>query len=299
MHWQPLMLPPIPRHGNVPNGLRNNQQGLWIRDRERVFGEKTRIYWHKAENWHRDRLLARGHFEAAVRDAHYAVIGVGAVGAALATHLSRGGVTNMSFIDGDKLRAGNLVRHELTLDGIGQNKAQMMASRLSAVSPYSTIGAEPHDIGHSSEEAVSALDPYDVIIDCTASSDLLQVLARCTWKAPKVFISVSLALGGRRLLVFSASGQSFPVNDFDRFVQGWIKAPAGSESSQLVWEGPGCWHLLFPARYDDVTLAVATATKLIEKAVLDVPTRSELVVFDQQSDGNGFAGFHRTAIETA
>jgi len=299
MHWQPLMLPPIPRHGNVPNGLRNNQKGLWIRDRDRVFGDKSGIFWHKAENWQRDRLLARGHFEAAVRDTHYAVLGVGAIGAAVASHLCRGGATHMSLIDGDKLRAGNLVRHDLTLDGVGQSKAQMMASRLSAVSPYSTVGAEPNDIGHSSEEAVSALDAFDVIIDCSASSDLLQVLAGCTWKVPKVFISVSLALGGRRLLFFSASGQSFPVNDFNRLVQAWIKAPAGSESSRLVWEGPGCWHLLFPARYDDVTLAVATATKLIEKVVSDVPTTSELVVFDQKSDGSRFSGFHLTTVETA
>ena len=72
------------------------------------------------------------------------------------------------------------------------------------------------------------------------------------------WISTSLGYGGRRLYVFDADGRRFPTDRFRGEIQHWIRRESMEIQERGVpREGPGCWHPLFPARYDAIMMMAA------------------------------------------
>jgi hypothetical protein len=295
-HWQALLLPALPRRGNIPHGFRDNEIGLWMRDRQKAFGDHLPIRWRKVQNWNPQRLLARGHLDVTTQTTAFALIGAGALGSALGAQLVRGGTRAVLVVDGDDLRAANLVRHELTLNYVGRNKADALATHLNELSPHATVQSHPGFLATDPHDVTTLLEPFRVVLDCTASDQVLGGLARSSWTRPKLFVSISLALAGKRLIFFAAHGSSFPFSEFQTLTSPWSQTSTGDDTP--VWEGPGCWNPLFPARQDDVILATATASKLIELYVRDSPARPQVHVFDQRFEGTTFSGFHRVNLAT-
>jgi hypothetical protein len=109
---------------------------------------------------------------------------------------------------------------------------------------------------------------------------------------PKLFCSASLGYGGRRLFCFLGVGNEFAVPEFRRLVAPFLEEETKlwADHTELL-EGVGCWHPLFPARYDDVLMAASTVSKLLEQAML-APPEPTLSVFEQKED-QGFAGYVR------
>jgi hypothetical protein len=103
------------------------------------------------------------------------------------------------------------------------------------------------------------------------------------------------SIAGTRLIFFAAHGASFPFADFNDRIRPWIQS--GTDADTPVWEGPGCWNPLFPARQDDVALAAATASKLIDVYAKDFPARPQLHVFDQRTKDGALAGFSQVNLE--
>jgi tRNA A37 threonylcarbamoyladenosine dehydratase len=104
-------------------------------------------------------------------------LGVGALGATIAELMVRAGVKDIYTVDPDLLSAGNICRHPATLSDVGSAKVKALATRLRQISPFVKVteagGALPSD----PLALVTALDPYDVVIDCTASDDASLLLA--------------------------------------------------------------------------------------------------------------------------
>ena len=206
--------------------------------------------------------------------------------------LVRAGVKNIALVDEDVLESGNVNRHVATLVDVGKSKVSVVAQRLRQISPTVRV-AEVNDKLPSGTQAIETLlDEYDIIIDCTSSDEVLATLARAWWSIPRTFASFSMGYGGKRLFSFGVSGNRFPQDDFAGRVRPWIdyEARAWADNDEVL-EGVGCWHPLFPARYDDVVLAAAVCVKELESLVAKRSAEPRFRVFSQTSTDDGFQGF--------
>lgn len=293
MHWRAIQLPQFKQGGRPPKGFRANGTGFWQRDKTIFFGNDRPIEFLKTGNWHPDRLQARGRMNPALRNMHIAIIGAGALGSAIAEFLVRGGAQHMMIVDTDILQAENLVRHNLTLHEVDRNKAEALRDRLTAVSPYVEVKSVPDSIPATKSQIESLLEDYNLVVDCTGADEVVASLALGWWSIPKLFISASVGFMAKRLFAFIADGCTFPAMEFQERIRPWLRdeVQAWQDHGETL-EGCGCWSPLFPARYDDILLAAATATKLIDGLTSRRPTSNRLVIFEQTYNEDGsFEGF--------
>lgn len=310
IHWDAVMLPRLPktstkppkgltrlgrqnwRPPRPPKGFRANPQGWWQRDRNSAFKEKGGLTILQVENWSADRLQARGRFTPPLLDARVAVIGAGALGSLVAELLVRAGLNIITLIDGDFVEKGNVCRHLATLNDVYRPKVEVVAQRLEQISPIVKVSTIGDRLPEDPNGLTKILEPFDLLIDCTASDVALSSLAGGWWPIPRLFVSFSLGFKAQRLFSFGISGHQFPNQDFNRLLAPWLEeeTSAWAESGELL-EGSGCWSPLFPARYDDVVMAASFCIKELERMVSNRPRNPELRVFQQAKTGEGICSF--------
>lgn len=292
IHWDALLLPRLDEAVGQPRGFRPNARGWWHRDRYGKFADTVALEYLFTDNWSSDRLQARGRLPDSVRDCNIAVLGVGALGSVVSELLVRAGVKNIALVDEDVLESGNVNRHVATLVDVGKCKVRIVAQRLRQISPTVRVTEFNEKLPNAAQAIETQLDEYDIIIDCTSSDVALVTLARAWWSIPRTFASFSLGFAGRRLFSFGVSGNRFPHGDFAKSVRPWLdhESKAWADNDDVL-EGAGCWHPLFPARYDDVVLAAAVCVKELETLVAKRPTEPRFRVFAQTSTDDGFQGF--------
>lgn len=97
------------------------------------------------------------------------VLGCGALGAPIAEHCARAGVSALTVVDRGTVTPGILVRQPYQDDDIGHRKAERLATRLDAIDPSTSVDALVVDaVGLFGELAASPVPPYDLVIDATA-----------------------------------------------------------------------------------------------------------------------------------
>lgn len=98
---------------------------------------------------------------------------------------------------------------------------------------------------------------------------------------------------------FTATGTSFPHDEFRRLITTWLKKDIEENSkAELPREGIGCWHPVFPARADDMWLLASAAVKHMEQAIISSAAKPQLVVFEQMvNDAGMFSGMRRVPGE--
>lgn len=295
VHWDTILLPRLrATAGTPPSGFRPNMRGWWQRDRWTVFADDRELHYLETENWDRERLQARGRLPSPLRQARIAILGVGALGALLAEMLVRAGAESISLFDSETVVAGNVCRHVVTLLDVGTGKVHAVAKRLVQISPFVNVTEVGGQLAGNEQAVVATLEPYDVIVDCTASDDAMTVLAQGWWPTPRTFASFSMGFGGQRLFSFGVTGHQFPHDKFRTELAPWLRDEAimwaGTEE---VLEGAGCWSPLFPARYDDVVIAAAVSVKELDTFVARRPREPRFSVFEKRESNEGFVGFAR------
>jgi hypothetical protein len=293
IHWQAVSLPELNIGGKPPNGFRANENGWWQRDRQSAFNGHNSLNYIQTENWHPDRMQARGRLLPSLRDAKIALIGCGALGSVLAELLVRGGVHDLLLIDHDLLVAGNLVRHTLTGEDIGKNKAVAIAQRLSSVAPFSSIIANDKPLPVLKTDIEELLEDHEIVIDCTAADDVSLALSLGWWSIERLFVSAFVGYEAKRTFLFSHQGHTFPHQLFHKRIDPLLL------EEKVLWsgrgetlEGAGCWSPLFPARLDDILVAASSCIKVIEELVEKSEMDTRLITFEQISD-QGFSGLRR------
>jgi integrative and conjugative element protein (TIGR02256 family) len=107
------------------------------------------------------------------------VLGCGALGARIAEHCVRAGVSRLTVADGDVVGPGVLVRQPYEDIDIGAPKARQLAGRLSDIRPSGVeVVAEVGDVRRTILGSDSARPEADLIVDATASRG---VSARIEW----------------------------------------------------------------------------------------------------------------------
>jgi len=299
IHWEAILLPKLTSQGRPPNGFRPNDLGWWVRDRRGAFSDSKKLPYMSTQNWHPDRMQARGRLEQPLRDSRIALIGCGALGSLLAELLIRGGVADLLLIDHEPLTAGNLVRHTLSGHDIGKNKASALAQRLASVAPFSSICTNENRLPALRGEIEELLGGYNVVIDCTGADEVVSSLGLGWWSFTRLFISASVSYEARRTFIFLHRGHSFPEDKFRARVEPLLKEEKAlwAERGEAL-EGAGCWSPLFPARFDDLFLSAASCIKVIEIFTTEASIEARLIVFEQTSK-MGFTGLRRYEFSDA
>jgi hypothetical protein len=295
MHWDTVILPPVARPGRPMAGFRTNELGWWMHDRQGPFGDHGEMRYLPTENWSERRLRARGGLSKEVRSTKVALIGVGALGSVVAELLVRAGLRHLALFDADRFIAGNMCRHIATLNDVGCSKVEV-ARRLMQISPFVEIASHGDGLPASPETIGNLLERYDAIIDCTASSDVLAVMAQAWWATPRLFLSASVGYAASHLFVFAAFDNAFPLAQFETEIEPWLQqeTSAWTHHGELL-EGAGCWSPLFPARQDDLVLAAAICVKEFERHALKRPSPAVLGVFEQAHADLAFQSFSRVS----
>ncbi|KAI0688098.1 hypothetical protein BC835DRAFT_1285398 [Cytidiella melzeri] len=101
-----------------------------------------------------------------LRNASVIVIGAGGLGCPALQYLVAAGVGKVGIVDHDVVEVSNLQRQILHSERkIGMNKALSAAETLSNINSNTEITTHTYAI--SAENAVTSLQPFDVVLDCT------------------------------------------------------------------------------------------------------------------------------------
>ncbi|RSK45406.1 HesA/MoeB/ThiF family protein [Bacillus canaveralius] len=223
------------------------------------------IRWMNSYNWSKKSIMSRGIQPETIASSKILQIGAGSLGSSIAELLVRSGLEKIAIIDHDLLEMGNITRHALTLNDIGQYKAESLMHRLNQSALHGKAVAFPGTLEMNLKEKSEQLGIYNIILDCTGDDAVLNDLYNFNWTTPKTFISISLGYGGKRLFIFSCTDTHFPIDIFREMIEPWLRIEQReSQGEEFPREGLGCWHPLFPARIDDVWLMAATAVKKLE-----------------------------------
>lgn len=287
MLWQALRLPARPKL----KGFRSDTDGYKAAIVQKLFHKDQIIQWMETHNWSQSSIGARGHVDQSLASKHSLIIGSGAVGSSLAEMLIRAGCTQVTIIDHDLLEGGNLARHILTLTEVNHFKATAVANRLNAVSPHAVVNAEIVPVQAKLQQQPDWLKAFNLIIDATASDEVLDQLDGAEKARDTVFFSVSLGFKARRLFLYADGQPDSITTSFREKLQPWLQKDLIEQQGQsFPREGVGCWHPLFPARADDIWMMTATAVKLIEAYLIKVPQLPALTVIEQQQSEGHFTG---------
>jgi hypothetical protein len=294
MHWQALLLPVLSQGQQTVPGFRANEMGYRQRDRRDVLPDPAPVDWLSSENWHPEDISTRGRLSKGVTSKSILLIGAGALGSAVGELLARAGASSITILDGDRLEVGNLARHTLGLDDMHELKANALTERLNLASPHATIMGISSRFQLIDTENRQAIQRCEIILDCTGDDAILRELNVFPWKDEKLFVSISLGFGAKRLFCFVASGTRFPTAAYRERVDPWIERETDLYvEDELPREGAGCWHPVFPARTDDVWMMAAAAVKVVESAASERPPKPQLIVLEQRGEERVFNGLVR------
>jgi hypothetical protein len=288
LHWLAIKLPILSYRKNSKGFSKSN---WWQLDCRVNFNDYSNIQWINSENWDLVDISSRGSFDTIVATMKTLIIGGGAIGAILGEQLIRAGLRNVCYIDDDRIKAGNLLRHTLDLMDIGQPKAATLAKRGNSLFPHANITFINNEFPPLKEQDVAIINDANVIIDCSASDDVLINLSRFPWQNKKTFISVSTNIGASKLFFFTVRDRQFPSKLYLEMLQPWLNDDLDLYAEfDLPREGVGCWHPVYPARIDDIEMMISLAVKQIEVAVRNPSFKAVFKIFEQQKSDNVVCG---------
>jgi hypothetical protein len=297
MHWLAIDLPAVSFGTITLPGFRPNRDAAhFAQDQRTVMQPASSIPWTPSVNWDPSALGSRGHLPSDLTSLHVLLLGAGALGCALSELLMRAGLQRMTIMDKEALQAGNLCRHNLSVQDLDRNKAEALAERLQHAVPHAVVRGIPDDF---SSQQRNEVDVADLVIDCTAENRVIHDLSRYPWPCVRRFISVSLGWAAQRLFFYSATASTFPADLFNERLQPWLTQEADRHPvDDFPREEIGCWHPVFPARIDDVWLMAAAAIKELEHTIRAQSEEPRLTVFEQRSAGDTFTGVVRLDHQT-
>lgn len=291
--WMSLYLPVVSYGEKTLNGFRTNQQGWWQRDKREVLTRKMKLEWVISENWNRQEISQRGKMNDLLLRKKILLIGAGCIGASVAEILVRSGVYNLTIADYDIFEVGNLSRHVLNIDNVGNLKELSLSSHLNSINPHVNVEVINDMLTIDEDNKTNIdLDKYDIIIDCTGENKVLNILEKVIFRRSHIIASVSVGLGAKNLYIALMNGKVFCFDSFYKLISPYIQRDRYLyDDYNLPRDGIGCWHTTFPGRSDDVWLAASTSIKAIENYITLKSDKTLLIVYEQRVNSGIFEGY--------
>ena len=291
--WKALRLPIVSYGKKTANGFRPNELGWWQRDKTEILVRKMSLDWVISENWNQREISQRGKMNNDFLRNKILIIGAGCMGASISEMLVRSGVYNLTIMDSDIFEVGNLSRHILSMDSIGNSKEYSLCKHLNSINPNTNVCVISNKLKiNENYECNIDLEKYDVIIDCTGENSVLDVFENIKFRKNHVIASVSVGLGAKHLYITLMNGRTFDFNSFYTFIDPYLQSERIEfDDFDFPRDGIGCWHPTFPARSDDVWLAAATAVKAIERYIINKSSNNLSIIYEQKESDNYFEGY--------
>ena len=163
------------------------------------------------EQWERSAMLFGESGMEKIRKAKVILFGVGGVGGFAAEALARGGVGEITLVDGDTVSPTNLNRQIIALHStLGRPKAEVMAERIRDIDPEIRVTSRAEFYTRETAEGFD-LAAYDYVVDAidTVSAKIVLILA-----ARDAGVKVISAMGaGNKLFP-----ERFEIADLDKTV---------------------------------------------------------------------------------
>lgn len=225
----------------------------------------------------RKEFFGRGELNSSLADKKIAIIGLGAIGSPVAEALARGGVRQLTLWDGDIVEAGNICRSIYDNADIGNVKVKALAAHIKRISPFCDVKSkgcwyQPDYTGvcryidgnfygsvnyDSQKKFLEALYEYDLIIDCTASNELLHFLSYAA--NDTALLSLCITNKATHLLCFS----NYDGNPFE--LRKHFLASIEQDTENYYVEGTGCYSPTFLATSCDVQSLVNLCIRSIHR----------------------------------
>ncbi len=263
LHWCFIQMPTIRARREKKKYQRYPDAVFWQRDK--TVALTGSIQWIASENWSPETLGSRGRLPEEITGRRVLLIGAGALGASVGELLVRGGSHTVTIVDGDRMSAGNLVRHTLDMRDLGFGKATRLARHLNAVSPHANVEGIDTSFPPIEDEIKSLTKGHSLVIDCTAEDGVVKALDSMTWSANTVFCSFSLSFGAANLYAYFQRHR-FDCNQFLSSISRLVAEDMAQHPPEAFSrEGVGCWHPIFPARVERVVQAACNAIKFLSE----------------------------------
>ncbi len=281
IYWQPIIICEFKDPNDI--GFRDTRRGPEIAEREKAREEQ--IQWLDSDNWSHEQLTRRGHMTKWFLDRNIVLLGAGALGSMVAENLVRAGCQRLTIVDNDTYEIGNVARHTLTINDVGQNKATAIANRLQSIAPYAQV-VDMDSAFPPSGELPEPIREAELVIDCTASRGVRHALDENRWKHPVVFCSAAMGRRANRLFCFTAYSHTFPYSDYDEAFDPWRlqEQIEWDEDEDAIPERVGCWHPASVIRTDRVMTWAGTVTRLLDQATTLSLRESDFTVLETASN---------------
>ncbi len=137
------------------------------------------------------------------------VIGVGGLGAPVATYLTASGVGHLTLVDHDTVELTNLQRQPIhTTHTLGELKVESARKMLAALNPDVQVSTVNRKLGES--ELVEAVQTADVVIDCSDNFPTRFAINRACVTAKKPLVSGAVVRFEGQVSVFRADRPDSP-----------------------------------------------------------------------------------------
>ncbi|MEB2529149.1 ThiF family adenylyltransferase [Kocuria rosea] len=193
-----------------------------------------------------------------------AVIGVGALGSFIADMLVRAGIRQLTLIDGDVVMPGNLVRHLVGPEAVGQPKTVAVKNYLSRVHSLesSQIDAHTENIV-ASTTAIEVLRRHDLVVNATADFAITALFHKTAEAIEARFLSAAL----------QNEGHTFRIDVIPPLSNAAPLPASGSltEPSLVPYFEAGCGSPISPTPPHAVIEAAAAAVRHAVGLLVEAP----------------------------
>lgn len=229
-------------------------------------------------------FFGRGQFCESLRNRKIALIGLGAIGSMVAESLTKSGAQLKGLWDEQIVDPGNICRSAFTMMDVGKGKPQAIKKMIMRNNPFlisrkieakgfcsnSSVGwnfvyrdgSFYESINYKSQgEALKALEPYDLFIDCTGSNEMLHFLSHSI-PADKEVISLCITNHATHLLCMT-NHHGNPYELRKAFL-----SRIEQDTQNMYVEGTGCYNPTFLAKYSDIASLVNLFVRSLDQALL-------------------------------
>ncbi len=237
------------------------------------------INWASTENCSYELFFGRGAFCSALTEKRILIIGVGAIGSMVATTLTRGGCRSIAITDYDIKEPENICRSEYRFNTGLNSKVTDLKNALIETSPFIEVGAFPEFTDEVKrfindkrfrEPIKTALETFDLIIDCTADNDVAYILDILSITSDVVNLSIT-----------NHAEEIICVVKPDLYERKAHISSLLDKGDVDVYNPIGCWSPTFKASYNDVAVMVQAALKTINRNLIQgLPVRSFFLKYD-------------------
>ncbi len=231
------------------------------------------ILWDNTYNASYDRYFGRGALSQEFSNRKTLVIGNGAIGSSLSEIFVRAGLRKIDLADIDIVEPGNICRSSYDFTEVSFSKSVQLKQKLENISPFVEVNIfnELKATSPKSEkyqEIFEKLNSYDLIFDCTANNEIIQMLT--DMKLSNLVCYISMSNKAREMIFVTNSDNSNIIERRNQMLYSF-----GTFTEPEFREGTGCWHPTFEASNFDINQLLNFTVRKINSFFMDnVPPRS-------------------------